>query len=171
MIHHPSEYIQPAHAQLIRDQSAEAEKLGKLTPAQIELVYQQQWLRLLVPAAYGGAEKPLPEMVKMEEALSWADGSLGWVVTLCSGAGWFGGFISNQIAPDIFKNEKLCLAGSGASTGTATPCNNGYIINGTWKYASGVHHATHITVNCEVQSKPENSNKPDYRTGNFFFYY
>ncbi len=164
MIHHPSEYIKVAHARLVRDQSAEAEKLGKLTPAQLELAYQQQWLRLLVPAAYGGAEKPLPGIVKIEEALSWADGSLGWVVTLCSGAGWFGGFISNQIAPEIFTNEKLCLAGSGASTGTATPYKNGYIINGTWKYASGVHHATHITVNCVVQNELANTQNPASET-------
>jgi hypothetical protein len=99
-----------------------------LHPAQLQLVYEQQWFNLLAPAVYGGLQTPLPELIKLEEALSWADGSLGWVVTLCCGAGWFGGFIDPTIAQQIYSDPKACLAGSGAPTGTATITGDGYII-------------------------------------------
>jgi alkylation response protein AidB-like acyl-CoA dehydrogenase len=147
-IHHPSELISTDNASIIRQQSAEAELHGKLTPVLLDLIYRQQWFKMLVPSTYGGLELSLPEVVRLEEALSWADGSLGWVITLCSGAGWFGGFMDPSLANQILHDTKLCIAGSGASTGTAEIEGDGYRINGIWKYASGVHHATHITVNC-----------------------
>lgn len=150
MIHHPAELLNPDDVKIIREFAPEAEQLGRLHPKQLEVVYQQQWLNMLVPRTYGGLQFTLPELIKTEEALSWADGSLGWTVTLCSGAGFFGGFIVPEVAQQIFKDKKACLAGSGADTGTATEQGDGYIINGSWKYASGVHHATHITINCRI---------------------
>ena len=74
----------------------------------------------------------------------------GWL-RLCSGAGWFGGFISPEIAGAVFNKPHVCLAGSGAVSGTAEITASGYIINGSWKYASGAHHATHITANCIIK--------------------
>ncbi len=149
-LHHPSQFLSPEDVQTIRQQSAEAEQHGKLTPVLLDLIYRKQWFKMLVPATYGGLALSLPEVVRLEEALSWADGSLGWVVTLCSGAGWFVGFIHPSLANQILNDTKLCIAGSGASTGTAEIIGEGFRINGTWKYASGVHHATHITVNCVI---------------------
>ena len=154
-IDHPATLLQTQWVDVIRSHAAEAEALGKLHPAQLALVYQQQWFNLLAPAVYGGLQTTLPELVKIEEALSWADGSLGWVVTLCCGAGWFGGFIDPTVAQQIYTDPQACLAGSGAATGTATINANGYIINGSWRYASGVHHATHITVNCVIMDGDE----------------
>ena len=149
-IHHTSELISTDNANIIRQQSPEAEKTGRLTPVLLDLIYREQWFKMLVPVVYGGAGLGLPEVVKLEEALSWADGSFGWVVTLCSGAGWFAGFIDPQLAKEILSDDQLCIAGSGASTGTAEIEGDGFRIIGTWKYASGVHHATHITVNCRI---------------------
>lgn len=149
-LQHPSALLKAEWVETIRNHAAEAEALGMLHPAQLNLVYEKQWFNLLGPAVYGGVQTPLPQLVKLEEALSWADGSLGWVVTLCCGAGWFGGFLEANLATDVFNDPKACLAGSGAATGTATMSGDGFIINGKWKYASGVHHATYITVNCVI---------------------
>ncbi|WP_342646038.1 acyl-CoA dehydrogenase [Mucilaginibacter sp. CSA2-8R] len=148
---HPSSFLQPEWVKTIRQDAFAAEQAGMLQPQQLELVYEEQWFKLLVPKIYGGLEMPLPELIRLEEALSWADGSLGWVITLCAGAGWFGGFINPEAARQIFADPKVCLAGSGASTGTAQQLANGYNINGHWRYASGVRHATHFTANCIIQ--------------------
>jgi alkylation response protein AidB-like acyl-CoA dehydrogenase len=153
---HPSSLLQPEWVTTIRQDAFAAEEAGMLQPQQLNLVYEQQWFKLLVPQVYGGLEMPLPDLIRLEEALSWADGSLGWVITLCAGAGWFGGFINPEAAHQIFANPKVCLAGSGASTGTAQQLPDGYIINGHWRYASGVRHATHFTANCIIQKKQVN---------------
>jgi alkylation response protein AidB-like acyl-CoA dehydrogenase len=153
---HPSTHIQAAHTAILRDNAAEAEALGMLHPEQLALIHQQQWFKLLVPWVYSGLEKDLPAHVRLQEAISWADGSTGWVVTLCSGAGWFGGFISAAIAQQVFNTPGLCLAGSGATTGAAEMLEGGgYRLNGSWNYASGAYHATHFTANCIIKKNGE----------------
>ncbi len=105
---------------------------------------------MFVPKEFGGLELSLPDGVKIEECLSWADGSTGWVVTLCSGAAWFSGFLSRDVLKDVFSEDQVCFAGSGAPTGTARITKNGYEVSGYWKYASGSVHATVFTANCEL---------------------
>ncbi|RYE09795.1 MAG: acyl-CoA dehydrogenase [Sphingobacteriaceae bacterium] len=154
-ISHPAKILKPEWIKIIRSEAAEAERTGLLQPKQLALIYERQWFKLLVPAAYSGNAKPLPEMVQLEESLAWADGSFGWVVTLCSGAGWFGGFMPVKTASEVFADPKVCLAGSGASNGTATISGDGFVLNGAWKYASGAQHATHFTANCVVKNVDE----------------
>ncbi|MFD1632076.1 acyl-CoA dehydrogenase [Pseudopedobacter beijingensis] len=140
----------------IRKYAAESETLGKLHPEILNLIYEQNWFNLYVPKIYGGLEKPLSEILRLEENLAKADGSLAWTVTLCSGAAWFAGFLDPQLAIDIFSDSKVCFAGSGATGGTAIETDNGYLINGFWKYASGALHATIFTANCTLCDKNGN---------------
>ncbi|GAC1303682.1 MAG: acyl-CoA dehydrogenase family protein [Mucilaginibacter sp.] len=148
---HPSAFINTGDVNTIRSTALQAEQMGVLHPTQLDVIYGRKWFKLLVPESYSGLQISLPDLVRLQEAISWADGSTGWVVTLCSGAGWFGGFILPEIAQAIFNNDKVCLAGSGAAGGTAEITDNGYLINGAWKYATGAHHATHITANCIIK--------------------
>lgn len=155
IVPHPSTFIEEDDVNAIRNAAAEAEQMGMLHPEQLRVIYKQEWFKLLVPRVYTGRQITLPSLIRLQEAISWTDGSTGWVVTLCSGAGWFGGFISPEIAHQVFNDPNVCLAGSGAADGTADITATGYIINGTWKYASGAHHATHITANCIIKKDGE----------------
>lgn len=130
-----------------------AEGLGTLHPDILEIAYQQEWFKLYVPKIYGGPGRMLPEILKLEEELAYLDGSLGWTVTLCSGAGWFAGFLDPELAKEVFADRAVCFAGSGAIGGTAMLTENGYTINGHWKYASGALHATIFTANCLLQNE------------------
>lgn len=137
----------------IRQYAGLAEELGELHPEILELAYQQQWFKLFVPEQYGGPGKKLPEILRLEEALAEADGSLAWTVTLCSGAAWFAGFLDVALAEQLFADRKVCFAGSGAIGGTAIATPDGYLVNGTWKYASGALHATVFTANCVLKNE------------------
>ncbi len=134
----------------IRQNAGAAEEKGSLTPEQLALIYQQQWFKILVPAAYGGQELPLLQAIELEEELARADGSLGWTVTLCAGAGWFGGFTDPEFSRKIFSDTYVCLAGSGAPTGFAEIVPGGYKVTGKWKHATGVPHATVFTAKCII---------------------
>lgn len=145
-----SSSVSQAAAQAIRNDAAHAEKQGKLTNKQGQLITEQGWLKALIPSAYGGKQMPLPELIKLEEYLAYLDGSFGWVVTLCAGAGWFAGFADEGAASKYFGQDNVCAAGSGATSGTAEEITNGYVLNGKWAYASGATMATIFTVNCKV---------------------
>ncbi|WP_373552294.1 acyl-CoA dehydrogenase [Haliscomenobacter sp.] len=130
--------------------ATKAEQLGCLPPEWLELIYQEKWFKLFVPKDLGGLGCSLPEALRIEEKLAFADGSLGWTVTLCSGAGWFVGFIEESLRNSIFSNPKLCLAGSGFVGGKADRVGERYHIEGHWTYASGALHASHFTANCTL---------------------
>ncbi len=150
MVTNPSLYLDDASVSCLRDHAFEAEKTGALHEAQLNEIYRQNWFRMFLPKSMEGLECSLPEVLQTEEALASADGSTAWVVTLCSGAGWFVGFLDPSLCEQIASTPKACIAGSGAPTGTATVTRNGYIIRGEWKYASGALYATMLTANCVI---------------------
>lgn len=150
---HPSTFIAREFADILRDCAADAERLNDLHPRQLEVVYNQNWFQIFVPKAYGGAGYSLPDAIRLEEGIAWADGSAGWVVTLCGGAAWFVGFLQPSLVREILSRGKVCFAGSGAATGVAEIRDGGYRVTGTWRYASGSLHATVFTANCVVQKE------------------
>jgi len=132
------------------EKAQESEKLGSLSQDWLEVIYQQKWFKLFVPKSLDGLGLSLPEALKLEEKISQMDGSLGWTVTLCAGAGWFVGFLDESFQSEIFSDPKVCLAGSGFVGGKADLIGNEYVVSGHWTYASGALHATHLTANCEI---------------------
>ncbi len=159
-IPHPAVFLPAGVAASLRTSAAAAEEQRDLTPAQLDTIYGEQWFRFFVPAMYGGQPLSLPDAVRLEEAISWADGSAGWTVTLCAGAGWFTGFFplsatgsSPSALTSFFSDRQLCLAGSGAPSGRADQLPEGYRVSGRWQYASGALHATGFTANCVIHSE------------------
>ncbi len=122
-----------------------------LHPAQQALLHRRGWLTMLAPRSAGGAELPLPQVVRLEEAVAAIDGSMGWVLTLCAGAGWFAGFLEPGLARSIIGTPRACLGGSGAATGHADEEGDGYRLTGSWDYASGAPMATHFTLNARLR--------------------
>jgi alkylation response protein AidB-like acyl-CoA dehydrogenase len=131
--------------------AAAADGARWLHPVQQALAHRRGWLRMLAPRALGGLELPLPEVVRLEEEIARIDGSMGWTVTLCAGAGWFAGFLDRALAREILATRRVCLAGSGAPTGVAEREGEGWRIDGLWDYASGAPMATHFTFNAVLQ--------------------
>jgi alkylation response protein AidB-like acyl-CoA dehydrogenase len=133
--------------------AAAADSAGWLHPVQQALMHRRGWLRMLAPSALGGAELALPDAVRLEEAIAAVDGSMGWTVTLCAGAGWFAGFLPPRLAREVLATPRVCLAGSGAPTGHADIEGEGYRIDGHWDYASGAPMATHFTFNAILREQ------------------
>lgn len=130
--------------------AAKAEQMAKLPSEWLEVIYREKWFQLFVPRELGGRGASLPESLKIEEELAFTDGSLGWTVTLCAGAGWFAGFFEKDLRKEVFQDPKVCLAGSGFVGGKADLQGEEYLVSGHWSYASGALHATHFTANCEL---------------------
>jgi len=123
----------------------------------LEWIAKENLWNLWVPKKYGGLEMSFSEGLKKLRLLAKTDGSLGWTVTLCSGANFFIGNLKKEVADDIFLDaaKPVCFGGSGGVFGTAERDSEGYIISGTWKYATGAPYLTHFTLNAKIQ---ENGN-------------
>lgn len=147
--------IDKATLDRLRVCAREAEAIGRLTDEQLAIGYDRRWFKWCVPDNYDGLALALPEGVQLEEELAWIDGSLGWTVTLCSGANLFVGYLNPAIAAPIFTARDVCFGGSGRATGKAVQEQGGYRISGAWNYATGAPHLTYFTANCLLEHKGE----------------
>ncbi|MCS7077626.1 MAG: hypothetical protein NZ455_13000 [Bacteroidia bacterium] len=122
----------------------------RLSPSVIERIFQNEWTRIWIPKEYHGLEVSLTEGLQMIEQLAQEDGSLGWVVTLTSGANYFSRNIKPEVAKRIFTNPRVCFAGSGMISGTAQKIGDKYILNGKWLWGTAAPYATHFSFNAQI---------------------
>jgi alkylation response protein AidB-like acyl-CoA dehydrogenase len=115
------------------------------------------WIRkenlwnIWVPKDFDGLELSFSDGLSKLRELARIDGSLGWTVTLCSGANFFIGNLEPKTATDIFqKSGTTILGGSGGTFGKAEKMGDDFKISGTWRYATGAPYLTHFTLNAEI---------------------
>lgn len=126
---------------------------AELSPAFLQEIFDNQWTRIWIPKAYNGLDLPLQEGLRLLQSLAKRDGSLGWFVTLTSGANYFSRNIKPQIAQKIFSNPKVAFGGSGKIGGTAEKSGDKYLLNGYWTYATGAPYLTHFSFNAQIVEK------------------
>ena len=143
-----TDYFSEQEISDLTNEANRSENLKKLTSSAVDILKKKKLFDLFVPQRYGGLQQDLPKALRWLEATSWIDGSLGWTFTLASGAGLFGAFMIPEFARSVFSQKNTFIAGSGFPGGKAEETNSCFHINGSWKYASGIDHATLITASC-----------------------
>ncbi len=118
----------------------------------LDFIERENLWNIWVPKQYGGLEMSLVEGLKTLRLLAEIDGSLGWTVTLCSGANFFIGNLPPKAANEIFGGQasQVCFGGSGGVYGTAEKQGDFYKISGNWHYATGAVYLTHFTLNAKI---------------------
>jgi hypothetical protein len=130
----------------------------------IDQIHEERLFQIWVPKVYGGLGLRLNQGLKLLFDWSKIDGSLGWMLTLCSGANFFSRNLKPNIAKELFSNPKTCFGGSGMIGGIAEKQNDGtFLINGLWHFATGAPHLTHFTLNARLT---ENGNPLLDESGN-----
>lgn len=134
----------------------------------LQTVYDAKWQQIWVPKEYGGLGYSFSEGLKVLEHVSEIDGSLGWFVTLCSGANYFSRNLKPEIAQKLFKQPDICFGGSGMLGGNAEKIGDSYLINGLWNYATGAPYLTHFTLNAQIVKNGiplvDNEGQPEFRS-------
>ncbi len=126
---------------------------AKILPDEIlDWIQRENLWNLWVPKDYGGLEFSLSKGLQTLKTLAKIDGSLGWTVTLCSGANYFIGNLQEEVAQEIFMKpaKPVCFGGSGATLGNAEKVGDIYVISGKWRYATGAPYLTHFTLNARI---------------------
>jgi alkylation response protein AidB-like acyl-CoA dehydrogenase len=147
----PQLIIPDALIRQLRGSAAAAERTGTLTEDQLSIVFREGWFRMFLPRSLGGLELSLTEGLRLEEVLAWIDGSLGWTITLCSGATMFAGYLEPSVAARLLSDPQACFGGSGQASGIAAITPDGYRVSGKWKYATGAPHLSVFTANCRIE--------------------
>jgi alkylation response protein AidB-like acyl-CoA dehydrogenase len=132
---------------LARDNLARSEELGQLAPPVAEALHSEGLLGMWTPRSlHGGLELDPVTSLEVIETVSYGDPSAGWVLMAASLAiGTGGAYLKDEAVKELFSGPRLpVIAGQGTRPGTAVPTKGGFKLSGSWSFASGIKHGTHI---------------------------
>ena len=164
------------HLSLARDQFAsiddEACSLGpdgSVARSTIDRLVDAGLYGLMVPAAVGGQELPLADLVDVYAEISRADASTGWVHFACDlTAAYFGAYLPDDGVEDVFGAGVPLMAGQFAPNGTAVPADgddDAWVLNGSYQFGSGITIAD--WAGGGMLATPRGADAPEYLFGCF----
>lgn len=131
----------------------------RLPDVVIEALADAGLFRLWLPRKFGGPELSPLEFMRVVEAASALDGSVGWLVGNGGGMSRVGGYLPNSLTREMFAKSRIVSA-TGA-VGTAMPVDGGYRVTGRWPFGSGAPHGTHFMGLVAVGGPPA-PERPSY---------
>jgi alkylation response protein AidB-like acyl-CoA dehydrogenase len=147
------------------DAAAAATPPGEPMPrSSVDALVDAGLLGLMVPRDVGGHELPLADVVDVYEEVSRADGSTGWcyfAADCC--AAYFGAYLTDAGAEQIFGGGVPLIAGQFAPNGTATYDGDELVVDGDYQFGSGIAHAT--WAGAGFFATPDDGGNPDYLFG------
>ncbi|WP_410623671.1 acyl-CoA dehydrogenase family protein [Amycolatopsis sp. cmx-8-4] len=133
----------------LREHQAEAEQQHRIPQETIERLDKAGVFSLTTPTRYGGADFTTRQMHDIFRTLASGCGATAWVVWAAAGGNlWSCAFAEDVIAP-VYEapwvgNRTFALGGtSRRMSGTARQVDGGWMIKGTWPFATGSVHASH----------------------------
>jgi indole-3-acetate monooxygenase len=110
--------------------------------------------RMPMPCAWGGPEVDPLTQIRIVEALSAADPSVGWCAMIGSDGGYFSAFLEDAVGRALSPDLDLVTGSSTRPTGRAMVAAGGYRVSGRWQLSSGCQHSTYLVGNCFVFDDP-----------------
>jgi alkylation response protein AidB-like acyl-CoA dehydrogenase len=132
---------------LAREHAPRSEELGQLAPPVAEALHSEGLLGMWVPRSLrGGLELDPVTSLQVIENVSYGDPSAGWVLMAASLAiGTGAAYLKDDAVKELFSGARFpVIAGQGTRPGKAVPTNGGFKLTGSWSFASGIKHGTHI---------------------------
>jgi 3-hydroxy-9,10-secoandrosta-1,3,5(10)-triene-9,17-dione monooxygenase len=127
------------------ERQAETEELRYYPEATHEAFLDAGFYRILVPRRYGGLELDVPTFARVIVEISRGCPSTGWCLCLAAGhALQVATLFEERAQAEIFGDGDFRAAAFGAPVGVARRLSDGWELNGTWPYSSGIPWSTHF---------------------------
>ena len=133
-------------ATLASEHASYGDREGRLAEAVVEALHREGLFGMWVPRDLGGAELDPVQSLQVIENLAYGDPSAGWVLMAAALAiGTGAAYLDEDATRELFSGERLpVIAGQGTRPGKAVPVEGGFKLSGSWSFASGIKHGTHI---------------------------
>jgi indole-3-acetate monooxygenase len=135
--------------ELVREHAAESERLRTISPAIVDEMWSTGVMTALNPAAAGGLDVSLPEVIETWIEMAWQDGSFGWIGI----ANMPSSFAAATYLPDegyaeVFtaNDNGVTMGGQFAPNGQGVVTDGGYQLTGSWNFGSGTAHSAYIAA-------------------------
>jgi alkylation response protein AidB-like acyl-CoA dehydrogenase len=134
-------------AKLADRHAAYGDEHGRLADAVVESLHENRMFGMWVPRSIrGGAELDPLSSLEVIEAVAHGDPSTAWVLMAASLAiGTGAAYLEDEAIDELFGGKRMpVIAGQGTRPGRAVSKDGGFLLSGSWSFASGIKHGTHI---------------------------
>ncbi|MFJ9746590.1 acyl-CoA dehydrogenase family protein [Streptomyces chartreusis] len=98
-------------------------------------------LRMQVPAQYGGYESDARAFVDVLTEIAKGNSSVAFCLSVYATLGWMAALWPDEALDEVYAEPHVRISGTTAPTGTARRTEGGYVLNGSWRFNSGVLHS------------------------------
>lgn len=140
----------------LADRAEEAETLRRLPDATIDDLVEFDLLRMVVPTSLGGHGLGVSSLAHTARILGHGCVASAWTSSFLIMHSWMLGRFPAEARAEFFTPTKpwTLTPAPLAPTGTLTETDGGYIVNGRWEWATGVHHGDWVMVHA-IQTEPD----------------
>ncbi len=138
----------------LRARAPEAEKLRRLPDATVRDLFATGMMRILQPKRYGGYEMDWAVHAEAARVIARACSSTAWVVSVVGAHAAILARMPKQCQDDVWgpNQDQIIATASARKDGTARKVDGGYVVTGTWRFASGVDHADWCMVPAPLEA-------------------
>ncbi len=128
---------------LLRESAPEADRQRRLPEAVHRALLQAGLYRIYVPRRYQGEQAAYWRGAEVAFELGTACASAAWVASVMASHAWVQGMMAPEAQDEVWKEhpEAVIASGSWGPQSKAETVDGGYLLDGTWRFASGVDHA------------------------------
>jgi 3-hydroxy-9,10-secoandrosta-1,3,5(10)-triene-9,17-dione monooxygenase len=134
------------------ERAAQCEDERRLPSETVADLLEAGLFHLRVPVEHGGHGCDIRTSVRVAAEVAKGCASTAWVMNLLNlGTGVAAGMLPPEGVAELFGSEELpMICGVHSLTGTATPAEGGYVVEGSWGFASGSLHSSWAMLGVRV---------------------
>lgn len=136
----------------LRKRAADAEELRRLPDATQQDLLASGLYKIYLPAAYGGYELDYQLQVDIAAELGRGCGSTAWVWSILASHSWVHGMMDPRAQDEVWSAAPDALIASAfpGADATVTVVDDGFLLSGTWSFASGIDVSSWVHLNLLV---------------------
>ena len=130
---------------LIAKRAQATEDLRQVPDETIAELNEVGFFKLLQPSQWGGLECDPTQFYEAVRRLASACGSTGWISSIIGVHNWHLALFDQQAQDEVWGDDpsvRISSSYAPMGAGVVTEAGDGYIVNGSWNWSSGSHHAT-----------------------------
>jgi 3-hydroxy-9,10-secoandrosta-1,3,5(10)-triene-9,17-dione monooxygenase len=125
----------------LRANGLQSEERRWIADENIALLDKADVFRAGVPRRFGGLDLDLAEHVAVLLEISRGCGSTGWVCEAWITGAWMVRRFPEQAQQDVYAGGSVKVSGGFTPSGSLVPAEDGYVLNGTWRFNTGCRDA------------------------------
>ena len=148
----------------LRGESEANEELRQLSPATEAALRSVDAFSLCSPVELGGVDAHPVLQMQVASDITSHDSSAGWCTLIgAHESAWVASRLPGSAVERIFADADSrwpVTCGSIAPEGTAEQVEGGWMVNGRWGWASGIHHSDYVLAQCRIPAQEPEPGKP-----------